>query len=1079
MLEKGKLQARLLAFFNIEEDEGLPVLFLFIHSLFLGAVVAFYYVASTALFLDSIPNREWIAYAYIVSGALAYAISGLYRLLEKRTSFSNRLVLILAFLLVTVGFFSIAAQVEGPSRALYFVVFIWFNLMLYLTSVAFWGMAGRFFNLRQGKRLFGLISTGNVVSGLVGYISIPFLRTILEVHHLLFICAGIYAFWLLFMVVTVRRFSEVLAVKRAKKGKVLDPEEKEMGFFANRYTTLVFLLALLPVFCLFFVDFLFLDMAKTEFKDIKVFATFISVFTGIIKVIELTLKYLSGRLMSRYGIKLGLAALPVLLVLSVGLATVSGFVFPDDKTALFGFIIPAIFGFIILSKLFDRTARTAINDPAFQVLFQPIPANQRFVFQAKIEGVPKQLGLLLVGVTLIALGATEAITDAQKSLLLFVVLIGWLVVVRMMYQAYRGSLRQTLERAREQSTRSLQSAATIELLKEKLKDLHHDKITPSLRLLGNLEPASIDAFLINLLEYSEPDIRRAALEELGRLRPPTALPAVDLLLTTEADARLRALAQQVRQGLVALQQRSTSLESMTKMAHSADPTDRRYGALLLGQTTDPKVQELLIDLLQDPVRVVRKTAIVAAGKNQSPAFWPLIIEHLAKPLYSSAAASVLVELGEPVLPSLERSFNKMIDRPKILRRILNIYGRIGGEKASRLLWDQINFPDASVADQTLKALNLCGYQANEEQWVVIRQKIYETVDAVAWSMAAIRDLGKDEDVAPLRTALEKGIERNRDRLFLLFSLRYDADAMDLVRNRFREESDQGRIYALELMDLLFTQEAKNLVFPVLEGRLKRLEKNFSQLRQQRLSRLERIKEIINRDYTKVDRWTKACALHTLSTLYDQKLHDELFANVFNPHPMLRETATLGIHHIDPEAFHREISKLGQQAKRTLEQLSKQADPSGSTEPRLVKISDKVNFLKQVKVLSKLPEGQLAALIPSLEEVALKDGDTFIEEGDTANELYIVISGEVRVDIGNKSVARLGPTTIIGEMAVLNEDSRTASVTAMGDTRLFCLKGEHFFELVFDHVELIGELILLLTKRQLPPEPMRSMELRFA
>ena len=212
------------------------------------------------------------------------------------------------------------------------------------------------------------------------------------------------------------------------------------------------------------------------------------------------------------------------------------------------------------------------------------------------------------------------------------------------------------------------------------------------------------------------------------------------------------------------------------------------------------------------------------------------------------------------------------------------------------------------------------------------------------------------------------------------------------------------------------------------------------------------------------RWTKAIALHTLAMSYDQQPHDELRANVFNPDPLLRETAVLGLHHIDPAAWRREIDKLGKKETRTLEHITEQATSYHGPQPRLVLITEKVNFLKQIDIFSELPEVILAASAPSFDEIALESGRTFICEGDMANELYIVVNGEVRVDVGSKTVARVGESAIIGEMAVLNEKPRMASVTTVGKTRLFRLKGEDFFELVFDHFKVTGTLVLLLNER---------------
>ena len=148
----------------------------------------------------------------------------------------------------------------------------------------------------------------------------------------------------------------------------------------------------------------------------------------------------------------------------------------------------------------------------------------------------------------------------------------------------------------------------------------------------------------------------------------------------------------------------------------------------------------------------------------------------------------------------------------------------------------------------------------------------------------------------------------------------------------------------------------------------------------------------------------------------------------------------------------------------MERITEQANSYHGPQPRLVLITEKVNFLKQIDIFSELPEVILAASAPSFDEIDLESGHTFISQGTKANELYIVVNGEVQVELGSKIVARRGESSIIGEMAVLNEKPRMASVTTVGKTRLFRLNGEDFFELVFDHFKVTGTLILLLNER---------------
>lgn len=66
------------------------------------------------------------------------------------------------------------------------------------------------------------------------------------------------------------------------------------------------------------------------------------------------------------------------------------------------------------------------------------------------------------------------------------------------------------------------------------------------------------------------------------------------------------------------------------------------------------------------------------------------------------------------------------------------------------------------------------------------------------------------------------------------------------------------------------------------------------------------------------------------------------------------------------------------------------------------------------------------------------GSGIFREGDHGNEFYLVVSGEVIITVGEKEVARMGPGTIFGEMALLDNSRRTASAMVGAPTLLFSI-----------------------------------------
>ena len=126
--------------------------------------------------------------------------------------------------------------------------------------------------------------------------------------------------------------------------------------------------------------------------------------------------------------------------------------------------------------------------------------------------------------------------------------------------------------------------------------------------------------------------------------------------------------------------------------------------------------------------------------------------------------------------------------------------------------------------------------------------------------------------------------------------------------------------------------------------------------------------------------------------------------------------------------------------------------------------EKVITLKAVEMFARTPEDVLADVAALAEEVRFKAGDTIFNKGDAGESLYVIVTGEVKVHDGDLDLKHLKDKSVFGELAVLDPEPRSASITAITDSHLLRLDREAFLELMAGNMEVVRGVLAVLCDR---------------
>jgi CRP-like cAMP-binding protein len=123
----------------------------------------------------------------------------------------------------------------------------------------------------------------------------------------------------------------------------------------------------------------------------------------------------------------------------------------------------------------------------------------------------------------------------------------------------------------------------------------------------------------------------------------------------------------------------------------------------------------------------------------------------------------------------------------------------------------------------------------------------------------------------------------------------------------------------------------------------------------------------------------------------------------------------------------------------------------------------VDLLQRVPLFSDLDRKELERISASMKERTFAASDTVTAEGSSGVGFFVIESGNATVTIGGEERRRLGPGDYFGEVALLNESARTATITADSDLKCYGLTSWEFRPLVETHGSIAWKLLQAMSK----------------
>lgn len=132
------------------------------------------------------------------------------------------------------------------------------------------------------------------------------------------------------------------------------------------------------------------------------------------------------------------------------------------------------------------------------------------------------------------------------------------------------------------------------------------------------------------------------------------------------------------------------------------------------------------------------------------------------------------------------------------------------------------------------------------------------------------------------------------------------------------------------------------------------------------------------------------------------------------------------------------------------------------------LKEEVEILRNIPLFAKLEPAKLKLLAFTSERIVFDAGQSLFQQGDAGDAAYIVIEGEAEVLVdtprGKLAVATMTRNAIIGEIAILCDVPRTATVVAKSPLVTLRVDKENFFRLINEFPQMAVEIMRELARR---------------
>ena len=1040
--------------FNINQGEGFPTLILFLHFFAYVAISITGSAARDAYFLNMV-DRKYLPLMFLAVAIVLSIVIEIYSRLSKNKDLST--IVSGTGIIFIATLFAIQKNLEGWVIPF---LYVWKDVIDAIIITQFWLIASQVFDPRQAKRLFGLLGAGGALAAIIIGSSIKQFVSIFGSENLLFATMS-FLLVVILMANLIRPYRNINEQKYSNSKK--DSQKDEKKSFSPYLKSLANIIGLAAVASRV-VDYQFKITAVAAFPEQDDLVNFFGQYYAVTGIATMVIQlFITSRLLSRFGILVAILVLPTLFM-----------------TGAIGFLMSPVLAAVYISKFSDQVFRFTLHNASIQLLWIPVKNTIKNRLKPVIEG---SIRASLEGVSGILIFLSITVFNVPihyLSISIVLIAIYWINKSFTLKKLYVKELQSAIEKRElnfEELTLDIQDEAMVKTINEALKNNDESQQILALEMIKDIPLTPWKDSLNDLLNNGEITVKKEILsisfDDENIITNQTIIDLINNVPDLETESIEIAGKRRLRKALPIIMDRIDSVNKEKQIIFVAairniDPdSSNKEKELLLDafNTNDENICSLAIrqmkndkeilpddklaEYLNQESSMIRDAALSVAESRASTSLLPHIIQCLSDPRCAIPARSALQAYDDNVVVEL---LIKHVQRQNVEKSlIIGVIRTIKNyptKNSIDLLLSAISPKVPPIQSEAVDSLIHIARELplDENQIIITKKELIKTSRYAYEKIIALSQINEDEENQLLRYLLQNEVRKLIPVIMKLGILdKPETPIETYIQYVLNNETDKLP-YVLEFFENIFSKEERRIVNSLID--------NIS---------IEEKCEVAKNHFDDLTTNINQFLGYYIGTIQELKVALTLDYAFRNNNQEILEKANWNEF---PDSF---IIKdiITRHVKNNPDSLNRWPINDyllDSTQLTMYSTLEKAMILKSVDLFASIPSQELIRVAQIAEEEEYQPGTSLCKEGDFGDCMYIIANGKVKVHKGDRTLVELEKGAFVGDMALLDQEPRSADLTISAETTLLKISQDAFYELMSSNFEIMNGILKIISSR---------------